>query len=92
VNCKDSSKIKWNVSAPEAGEHELFISFAVPAPNFHLEVMSGPSSVKSDLKVTEGVYHSTEDGWYFNYDKKRLDGRLHLTGGINPVTLSSIRR
>ena len=87
VTCKDSSKIKWNVSAPEEGEHELFVSFAVPAPNFHLEVIAGSSSVKSDLKVTEGVYHSTEDGWYFNYDKKRLDGRLHLTRGINPVTL-----
>ena len=56
VSCKDSSRIKWNLTAPEAGEYELFISCAVPSPNFHLEVMSGPSSVKSDLKTTEGVY------------------------------------
>jgi Alpha-L-fucosidase len=87
VNCKDSSSIKWNVTAPEAGEYELFISCAVPGPNFHLEVISGPRTVKSDLKVTEGVYHSTEEGWYFNFDRKRLDGRLQLTRGVNPVTL-----
>ena len=87
VNCKDSSRINWNVTAPEEGEYELFISCAVPAPNFHLEVISGPRSVKSDLKMTEGVYHSTEGGWYFNFERKRFDGRLYLTRGINPVTL-----
>lgn len=87
VNCKDSSRIKWNITAPEEGEYDLFISCAVPGPNFHLEVISGFSSVKSDLKITEGVYHSTEGGWYFNFDRTRLDGRLHLTRGINPITL-----
>jgi hypothetical protein len=87
VDCKDSSRIKWNVTAPEEGEYDLFISCAVPGPNFHLEVISGSSSVKSDLKMTEGVYHSTEGGWYFNFDRKRLEGKLHLTRGINPVTL-----
>jgi Alpha-L-fucosidase len=87
VDCKDSSSITWNVTAPEAGEYDLFISCAVPGPYFHLEVISGPSSLKSDLKTTEGVYRSTEEGWYFNFERKRLDGRLHLTRGINPVTL-----
>src|ERR1700757_5288562 len=87
VDCKDSSSITWNITAPEAGEYDLFISCAVPGPAFHLEVISGPSSVKSGLKVTEGVYHSTEGGWYFNFERKRLDGRLHLTRGVNPVTL-----
>src|SRR6266702_7349966 len=57
VNCKDSSGIKWNITAPEAGEYDLFISCAVPGPHFQLEVISGPSSVKSELKITEGVYH-----------------------------------
>ena len=56
VNCKDSSRIKWNVTAPEEGEYDLFISCAVPGRSFHLEVSSGPSSVKTDLKQTEGVY------------------------------------
>ena len=87
VNCKDSSRIKWNVTAPEEGEYDLFISCAVPALNFHLEVISGPSSIKSDLKFTEGVYRSTEGGWAFNFERKRLDGKLHLSRGINPVTL-----
>jgi hypothetical protein len=87
VNCKDSSRIKWNVTAPEEGEYDLFISCAVPGPHFHLEVISGPSSVKSDLKLTEGVYRSTKEDWYFNFERKRLDGRLQLSRGINPVTL-----
>ncbi len=87
VNCKDSSSIKWNITAPEAGEYDLFISCAVPGSDFHLEVISGSTSVKSDLKITEGVYQSTEGGWYFNFERKRLDGRLHLTCGVNPVTL-----
>jgi hypothetical protein len=87
VNCKDASSIKWNITAPEAGEYDVFISCAVPGPSFHLEVISGHSSVKSDLKTTEGVYQSTEGGWYFNFERKRLDGRLHLTRGVNPVTL-----
>src|SRR6201993_1995196 len=50
VNCKGSSSIKWNVTALEEGEYDLFISSAVPGPSCHLEVISGPSSVKSDLK------------------------------------------
>ena len=87
VNCKDSSRIKWNVTGPEEGEYELFISCAVPDPNFHLEVISGSSSVKSDLNITEGVYRSPEGGPSTNFERKRLDGKLHLTRGINPVTL-----
>jgi hypothetical protein len=87
VICKDSSSVKWNITAPEAGEYDLFISCAVPGPHSHLEIISGPSSVKSDLKITEGAYRSTEDGWYFNFERKQLDGRLHLTRGVNPVTL-----
>jgi hypothetical protein len=85
VNCKDSSRIKWNVTVPQEGEYDLFISCAVPDRAFHLEVSSGPSSVKTDLKLTEGVYR--EGGWFFNFEKERLHGRLHLTRGINPVTL-----
>src|SRR5882724_11044446 len=72
VNCKDSSRIKWNVTAVEEGEYDLFISCAVPGPYCRLEVSSGPSSVKTDLKQTEGVYRSTEDGWYFNFERERL--------------------
>jgi hypothetical protein len=87
VNCKDSSRITWNVTAPETGEYDLFISCAVPAPHFHLEVFSGPSSVKSDLKMTEGVFHPTDSGGPFNFERTRLEGRLHLARGINPVTL-----
>ena len=87
VNCKKSSTIKWNVTAPKEGEYEPFISCAVTGSGFHLEVISGASSVKSDLKITEGVYRPTEGGWYFNFDRRRLDGKLHLTRGINPVTL-----
>lgn len=87
VNCHESSSIKWNITAPEEGEYHLFISCAVPGPNFRLEVMSGPNSVKSDLKITEGVYQTTEDGWFFNFDRTRLDGKLHLTRGVNPITL-----
>ena len=42
VNCKGSSSIKWNVTALEEGEYELFLSCAVPVPSCHLEVISGP--------------------------------------------------
>ena len=87
VNCKESSSIKWNVTAPEPGEYDLFISCAVPSPGFKIEVSSGPSSVKADLKLNEGVYRSTDGDWFFNFEKSRLDGRLQLTRGVNPVTL-----
>jgi hypothetical protein len=87
VNCKDSGRVKWNVTTPQDGEYDLLVSSAVPGPGFHLEVISGPSSVKSDLKMTEGVYHSTEGGPSSNFDRMRLDGKLHLTRGVSPVTL-----
>src|ERR1700680_3401097 len=74
VKCKDSSSIKWNVTAPEAGEYDLFISCAVPSPGSKLEVSSGPSSVKADLKVNEGVYRLSDGDWFFNFEKSRLDG------------------
>lgn len=87
VTCSDSSWLKWNVTAPEAGDYQLFISCAIPGPNFRLKVQSGPSVVNSDLRVTEGVYRPTEEGWYFNFSRVPLDGKLRLARGVNPVTL-----
>src|ERR1700746_1143190 len=87
VNCKGSSSIKWNVTALEEGEYDLFISCAVPGRSCQLEFISRPSAIKSDLKLTEGVYRSSDGGWSVNFEKMRLDGRLHLTRGINTVTL-----
>jgi len=68
VNCKDSTTIKWNITAPEAGEYDLFISCAVPSPGFRLEVSSGPSFVKADLKVNQGVYRPDGE-WFFNFER-----------------------
>jgi Alpha-L-fucosidase len=87
VKCRDSSSIKWNVTVPEAGEYVLFISCAVPSSGFKLEVSSGPGSVKADLKPNKGVYRLSDGDWFFNFEKSRLDGRLHLTRGVNPVSL-----
>jgi len=77
----------WNVTVPEEGEFDLFLSCAVSVSGFKLEVRSGSSSVRVELKVTDGVYRQTEGGWYFNFEKTRLDGKLHLTRGVNPVTV-----
>jgi hypothetical protein len=87
VKCKDSSSIKWNVTVPEESEYDLFISCAVPGPGFGLEVSSGSSSAKADLRPNEGVYRLSDGDWFFNFEKRQLDGRLHLTRGVNPVTL-----
>jgi hypothetical protein len=87
VSCKDSSTIKWNVTAAEAGQYDLFVSCAVPSPGFRLEISSGSSSVKSDLKLSEGVFRSNESDWFFNFEKSRLDGRLQLARGVNPLAL-----
>jgi hypothetical protein len=87
VKCKDSSRIAWNVTAPQQGEYDLFMSYAVPGNGFQLEVFSGSSSVKSDLRSTDGVFRSTEDGSVSNFERKRLDRRLQLSHGVNPVTL-----
>lgn len=92
VICKDSSRIKWNVAVPDEGDYDLFISCGVQRPDFHIEVVSGSGSVKSDLNVTRGVYRSSEEGWinaqgWINFDRNRLKGNLHLTRGINLVTL-----
>jgi hypothetical protein len=87
LECSDSSSAKWNVTVPEEGEFDLFLSCAVSVPAFKLEIHSGPSSIKVELKATEGVYQQTEGGWYFNFERIRLDGKLHLTRGVNPVTV-----
>jgi hypothetical protein len=92
VICKDSSKIKWNVTAPEETDYDLFISCATPHPGFQIEVISGSSSIESNLKVSRGVYRSSEEGWinaqgWINFERIQLQGKLHLTRGINPVTL-----
>src|SRR3984893_14174727 len=63
VDCSDSSSMKWNVTVPEEGEFDLFLSCAVYVPGFKLEIRSGSGSVKVELKVTEGVYQQTEGGW-----------------------------
>jgi len=87
ANCGDSSHLKWNVTVPEEGEYELFISCAVPDSSFHLEVRSGSSAVKGDLQVTEGIYQPMDDNVFYNFERSKLDGRLYLTRGVNPVTI-----
>lgn len=92
VICKDSSRIKWNVAAAQEGDYDLFISCATPRPGFRIEVASGPGSVKSDLKVSRGVYRSSEEGWinaqgWINFERNPLEGKLHLTRGMNLITL-----
>lgn len=87
VDCSDSSSMKWNVTVPEEGEFDLFLSYAVSVPGFKLEIRSGSSSNKVELKLTEGVYQQTEGGWFFNFERIRLDGKLHLTRGVNPVSV-----
>src|SRR6202049_1398611 len=64
LECSDSSSAKWNVTVPEEGEFDLFLSCAVSVPGYKLEIHSGSSSIKVELKVTEGVYQQTEGGWY----------------------------
>lgn len=86
LNCKDASTLKWNVTVPQEGDYDLFLSCAVSPSNFHVEVASGSSSAKSDLRMTEGVFRPSSSGVTMNFDRKRLDGRLHLTRGISPVT------
>jgi alpha-L-fucosidase-like protein len=92
VVCKDSSKIRWNVSVPVEGDYNLFISCGTPTPGFRIEVFSGARSVKSELKVSRGVYRSSEEGWinaqgWINFERNRLNEKLHLTCGMNVVTL-----
>jgi len=87
VDCSDSSSMKWNVTVPDEGEFDLFLSCAVSDPGFKLEIRSGSSSVKVELKVTEGIFQPAEGGWFFNFERIRLDGKLHLTRGVNPVTV-----
>src|SRR5580704_17018334 len=69
VECSDSSSMKWNVTVPEEGQFDLFLSFAVSVPGFRLEVRSGSSSIKVELKLTGGVFQQREGGWYFNFER-----------------------
>ena len=87
VNCKDSSTLKWNVTVPEEGDYHPFISCAIPISGFRVEVSSGPSSVTAGLGVTDGVFRPTEGGLSLNFERSRLDRALHLTRGVNPVTI-----
>jgi hypothetical protein len=50
VNCSDSSSMKWNVTVPEKGEHDLFLSYSVSVPGFSVAVGSGPVPLKSSSK------------------------------------------
>jgi hypothetical protein len=87
ANCGDSSTLDWNVTASNAGEFDLFLSYAAPAPGFGAEVRSGSSLVKTNLPMTEGVYRAISDKPIDNFERSKLEGRLHLTRGMNPVTL-----
>src|ERR1700739_159850 len=87
VDCSHSGSMTWNVTVPEEGEFDLFLSCAVSVSGFKLGIRSGSNSVKAELKVTEGVYQQTEGGWYFNFERIMLDGKLHLTRGVNSVNL-----
>ncbi len=42
VNCKDSSRIKWNVTALEEGEYDLFISCSILGPPVTLKLSQAP--------------------------------------------------
>lgn len=87
ANCGDSGAINWNATAPEPGEFDLFLSYAVPSPGFVVEVRSGSSLVKANLEVTEGVYRTSDNGTFYNFERCKLEGSLNLTRGVNPVDL-----
>jgi len=84
-NCSDSGTINWNVTASDAGEFDLFLSYAAADPGFVAEVRSGSSLVKANLNMTEGVYQGHEP--FYNFERCKLEGKLHLSRGVNPVTL-----
>jgi hypothetical protein len=85
ANFGDSSSLTWNVSASDAGNFELFLSYAAAEPGFTAEVRSGTSLVKVKLDATEGIYKGKDP--FYNFERTKLEGRLRLTRGVNPVSL-----
>jgi len=85
ANCGDSGAISWNVAATDAGEFDLFLSYAAADSCFAVEVRSGSSLVKATLDMTEGIYRGHQP--FHNFERRQLEGRLHLTRGVNPVNL-----
>jgi hypothetical protein len=85
ANCGDSSTLTWNVTVSNAGNFGLFLSYAAAELGFAAEVRSGSSSVKVKLDATEGIYKGKDP--FYNFERCRLDGALHLARGVNPVTM-----
>lgn len=85
ANCGDSGTLAWNVTASNEGNFELFLSYAAAEPDFVVGVRSGSSLVKVNLDATEGIYKGKDP--FYNFERCKLEGTLHLTRGVNPLTL-----
>ena len=79
----------WKVRVPEPGDYSLSMTYSC-APGCggaRFEVRAEESKVVGVLRDTAGVF-----GGWLNFEKRDLEGTLHLNAGVNQITLRAISK
>lgn len=81
--------LTWRVRVPAAGDYSLAMTYSC-APGCggaKFEISAGKGKVMGTLSETTGVF-----GDWMNFEKRDVDGTLHLKRGVNQITLRAISK
>jgi len=86
ILCGDSGRVAWFFIAPEAGEYEVYLSYAAPEPGVKLALSTGGRGPWIEgLGVTAGLSVPAPESKYHNFERVRLGSRIHFDRGLNPL-------
>ena len=97
MRCVGDGSVTWRINLAEAGDYEIALCYASLTEGAKIEVTSSTdnSKVSDQVYKTNGPYGDrqiSEKGAYYtdflrNYERKYLEGKLHLAAGIGEITI-----
>ena len=78
--------LTWQTDLSTGGDYEVVLAYSAHQPDAQVEVVSGESEITDTLHKTEGVYSETGQWYLNNFERKLLEGTLHLSQGFNTVS------
>jgi len=85
---KGKGKITWQTDIPSEGDYEVTIGYSVNYSGGQAMVSSNSTQVTDSLPITSGVYSETGQWYMNNFERRKLNGMLNLSKGINSISLS----
>jgi len=85
---KGGGSFTWKMEFAQGGDYEVALNYAAPSAGSAVKILAGNDVISAGLAVTSGYYSSSNTNWsQTNFERREVPGKLHLTKGMNTVTL-----